>query len=327
MKALLQWGLGILFVLLLLYLGDVSQLSRLPRIDWIDIVMAFLCTVGFTLFHNVRWKAIVENVSGMKGPDFISLGRYLVDSYALGMVVPMDMSLLGLRSYYLSQFQKIPVPTAVFSVLLDRFLELVVLLVVIFPSFLFMTRALSTNQTLSMLFLILAAVTWFMLWKKGDTFNFLLKIYETVLTRLFSKVSFLRRRLPQEKVETSVHCHFSQASVLWIASWSFIKYIFLSLRFYFIGQSLGIEFPLFESFLVLPLVQLSGLINITPAGLGVVEMGTYGALFLMGIHPSQILIFVIGQRILLTFMVLSLLVLVHLISFVHSRREVLKELR
>ncbi len=327
MKALLQWGLGILFIFLLLYLGDVSQLSRLPKIDWIYILMAFLCTVGFTVFHNFRWKSIVENVSGMKGPDFISLCRYLVNSYALGAVIPMDLSLLGLRSYYLNQFQKIPVSAAVFSVLLDRFLELAVVLVVIVPSFLFMTRAFSIHQTLLLLFLILAGVTWFMLWKKGETFNFLLMIYETFLVRWLSKVSFLKHRLSQEKVEANVHCHFSQASVLQIAFWSFMKYILLSLRFYFIGRSLGIELPVFESFMVLPLVQLSGLINVTPAGLGVVEMGTYGALLLTGIHPSQILIFVIGQRILLSLILLSQLVLIHLISSIQSRREGLKELR
>jgi len=250
-----------------------------------------------------------------------------VNSYALGTVIPMDLSLLGLRSYYLNQFQKIPVSAAVFSVLLDRFLELAVVLVVIVPSFLFMTRTFSTNQTLLILLLIFAGVTWFMLWKKGDTFNFLLMIYETFLVRWLSKVSFLKHRLLQEKVEANVHCHFSQASVLQIASWSFMKYILLSLRFYFVGRSLGIELPVFESFLVLPLVQLSGLINVTPAGLGVVEMGTYGALLLMGIHPSQILIFVIGQRILLSLILLSLLVLIHLISSIQSRREGLKELR
>jgi uncharacterized protein (TIRG00374 family) len=326
-RALFQWGLGILFLFFLLYFGDVSQLSRLPRIRWTYILMGFLCTLGFTLSHNFRWKEIVESVSGMRGPSFISLCRYLVNSYALGTVIPMDLSLLGLRSYYLNQFQKIPVSTAVFSVLLDRFLELVILLVAIFPSFLFMTRALSSDQTILTLLLFFAGLSWFALWKKGDTFNFLLRIYEAIVVRWLSKVPFLRRRLSQEKVEANVNCHFSQASVLRITGWSFIKYIFLSLRFYFIGQSLGVQFPLVESFLVLPLVQLSGLINVTPAGLGVVEMGTYGALLLMGIHQSQILIFVIGQRVLLSLMLLGLLVLIHLISYIQSGREGFKELR
>lgn len=326
-KALFQWGLGILFFLLLLYLGDVSKLSRLPEIHWMYILMAFLCTLGFTISHNFRWKEIVENVCGMKGQSFISLCRYLVNSYALGTVIPMDLSLLGLRSYYLNQFQKIPVSAAVFSVLLDRFFELVLLLVIILPSFLFMTRAFSSSQTVLVLLLLFAGLSLLTLWKKGDSFNFLLKIYETILVRWLSKVPFLRRRIVQEMVETNADCHFSQASVLRITCWNITKYIFLSLRFYFIGQSLGIQFPLAESFLVLPLIQLSGLINLTPAGLGVVEMGTYGALLLIGINQSQILIFVIGQRVLLSLMLLSLLVLIHLISYIQSGREGLKELR
>jgi uncharacterized membrane protein YbhN (UPF0104 family) len=64
-----------------------------------------------------------------------------------------------------------------------------------------------------------------------------------------------------------------------------------------------------ESFFFLPFIQLSGLINLTPAGLGVVELGTYGALLLMGISRAQILIFVIGQRVLLSLMLLLNLVI------------------
>jgi len=326
-KVLFQWGLGILLFFLLLYLGDVSQLFRLPKIHWIYIFMVFLSTLGFTLSHNFRWKEIVENVSGIKGQSFISLYRYLVNSYALGTVIPMDLSLLGLRSYYLNQFQKIPISMAVFSVLLDRFLDLVTLLIIVLPSFLFMTRTFSANQTILTLILLLTGLSLFTLWKKGDTFNFLLKIYHTVLVHWLSKVPFLRHRLSQGMVETNVDCHFSQASALRIIYWNFIKYIFLSLRFYFIGQALGIQFPLVESFLFLPLIQLSGLVNVTPAGLGVVEMGTYGALLLMGIPRSQILIFVIGQRVLLSLMLLSLLVLNHFISYIQSGREGLKEFR
>jgi len=326
-KAFFQWGLGIFFFFLLLYLGNVSQLSHLPQIHWMYILMAFLATLGFTFSHNFRWKEIVENVCGMKGQSFTSLCRYLVNSYALGTVIPMDLSLLGLRSFYLNQFQKIPMSTAVFSVLLDRFLELVLLLVVILPSFLFITGAFSASQTVLTLLLLFVGLSLLTLWKKGDTFNFLLKSYETILVRWLSKVPFLRRRLSQEMVGTNVDSCFSQGSALRIICWNFIKYIFLNLRFYFIGQSLGIQFSLTESFLVLPLIQLSGVVNLTPGGLGVVEMGTYGALLLIGIKQSQILIFVIGQRVLLSLMLLSLLVLIHFVSYIQSKAGGLNELR
>jgi uncharacterized membrane protein YbhN (UPF0104 family) len=101
--------------------------------------------------------------------------------------------------------------------------------------------------------------------------------------------------------------------------WNTIKYIFLCLRFYFTGLALGIRFPLLQSFFFLPFVQLSGLINITPGGLGFVEMGTYGALYLMGVPHAQILLFVVGQRILLFSIFIILFLLTRLFSLIQSR--------
>ncbi len=97
-----------------------------------------------------------------------------------------------------------------------------------------------------------------------------------------------------EKMEESYS--FDTASVFRISGWSLVKYLFLSLRFYFVGQALGIHFPWVQGFFFIPFIQLTSLINITPAGLGVIEMGTYGTLILMGLPKSQTLIFVLGQR-------------------------------
>jgi len=313
-----QLGLGVLLFLLLLYLCDVSQLSRLPEIHWVYVLMLFLSTLGFTLSHNIRWKEIVENVSKTKVENFFSLYRYLVNSYALGTIIPMDISLLGLRSYYLNRFHNMSISMAIFSVLLDRLLDLLVFLMMVVPSFLFITRVASANQSLSIMMLFLAGLFLLIFRKKGNTFNFLFEIYRIFLVRWISKVPLLGHRITEGVDEKSVDCHFSQASVIQIIAWNFIKYIFLSLRFYFTGQALGIPFPLVKSFFFLPIVQFSLMINVTPAGLGVLEMGTYGALLIMGIPTSQILIFVIGQRILLFFVLLSLLVLNHLILYIPS---------
>jgi len=316
-KILIQWGLGLLLIVLLFFFGDVSNLVRLPDVRWNAVLMVFLCNVGFTLAHNFRWKEIVDNLPGQERSDFFSLYRCLIDSYAIGKIIPMDVSLLGLRSYYLKR-QKVPVSMAVFSVLLDRFLDLLLFLVMAVPSFFLITGVATTIQSVLILLFLLALQGVVIAWKKWETVHFLLYLYRHFLVRWLLKIPFLRTRLGGAE-EAGEGVHFRLGSVIQIMGWNYMKYIFLCLRFFFTGVALGIQFPLAKSFFFIPFVQLSGLINITPGGLGVVEMGTYGALYLMGVPNAQIILFVVGQRVLLFSIFLGLFVLTHLFYFIQSQ--------
>lgn len=316
-KILIQWGLGLLLILLLFYFGDVFKLIRLPDVRWNAVLLVFLCNVGFTLAHNFRWREIVDNLSGQERRDFFSLYRCLIDSYAIGKIIPMDVSLLGLRSYYLKR-QKMQVSMAVFSVLLDRFLDLLLFLVMALPSFFLITGATTATQSALILLFLLLLQGAVIAWKKGETVHFLFYLYRHFLVQWLLKIPFLRTRLEGgDGAEEGTHFHLG--SVIQIMSWNYIKYLFLCLRFFFTGLALGVQLPLVKSFFFLPFVQLSGLINITPGGLGVVEMGTYGALYLMGVPNAQIVLFVVGQRILLFSIFLSLFVLTRLFYFVQAR--------
>jgi len=319
LKISIQWGLALCLVFLLFYLGGVSELTHLPEIHWGYVFLLFVCTAAFTLAHNFRWKEIVESLSEKKGKDFFTLYQYLVDSYVVGKFIPMDVSLLGLRSYLLTRYQDLSISLAAFSVLLDRFLDLVLFLFMALPSFLLITGATSRGQTLLVLLLLLIVQGWIIHWKKGDTFHFLLVIYRAFLARWLSKVPLLKDRLKGRMEGPEEAYPFSQTFVIHVTGWNYIKYIFLSLRFYFTGMALGIPLPWVESFFFLPFVQLSGLVNVTPAGLGVVEMTTYGALYLMGISKPQILLFVVGQRILLFATFLGLFAMSHLFSLIRRR--------
>ena len=317
------WGLGLLLILLLFILGDASQLVSLPEIHWGALVLLFVSNAGFTIAHNFRWKGIVENLSPSRPIGFFTLYRFLIDSYAIGKVIPMDVSLLGVRSYYLSRLEGSSVSIAVFSVLLDRFLDVIIFLSMALPSFLLITRTTDAISSFLILALLLVGQGVVLSWKKGESFRFLFSSYRFILARWGSKIPFLRNRMKGGIDVTGGPGQFTFRSVIKIMTWNYIKYIFLSLRFFLTGQALGISFPIIQSFFFLPFVQLSGLINVTPGGIGVVEAVTYGALLLMGLPTSQILIFIVGQRVLLTAMFVSLFVLNRLFYFVYSkwRRE------
>jgi uncharacterized protein (TIRG00374 family) len=327
LKILIQWGLALLLVFLLFTLGDVSQLAHLSEVHWEFVLLVFLSNVGFTLAHNARWKEIVDNLSEEKGSKFFSLYRSLVDSYAIGKIIPMDVSLLGLRSYYLKRFQNITMSTAIFSVLLDRFLDLILFSMMALPSFLFISKVASITQSMLVFLLLLNVQGFIIFWKKGETFYFFLWLYRTFLVHWLSKIPFLRARI-SEGAKAGMEIHpFHFPSVVRIMAWNYIKYVFLCLRFFFTGLALEIHIPLVSSFFFMPLVQLSGLINITPGGLGVVELGTYGALLLMEIPKPQVLVFVFGQRILLFFIFLSLFILSYIFYFIQPLWRKLGDMR
>jgi hypothetical protein len=106
-----QWGLVAVLISILLYFGDVSGLSRLPAINWPSILFVFLTTGGSILIHNLRWTSIVQamvNPSADSKINFFRFFRWLLNSYALGTLIPSDISLAGVRTLYMNRTQILP---------------------------------------------------------------------------------------------------------------------------------------------------------------------------------------------------------------------------
>jgi hypothetical protein len=105
--------LAILLLGLLAYFGDVSSLTRLPEIKWGFVFLIFLCTCFFR-FPIIFGGKELWTISRARRESFSSLYRYLLNSYAFGIIVPLDVSLAGVRSYYLRQSQQLSTSLAIF---------------------------------------------------------------------------------------------------------------------------------------------------------------------------------------------------------------------
>jgi uncharacterized protein (TIRG00374 family) len=120
-------------------------------------------------------------------------------------------------------------------------------------------------------------------------------------------------------MEASVRAPLREGSIGPLMGWSFLKYLFLAFRFYFTGKALGVDFSPLQGFFFIPFIQLVGMLNITPGGLGIVEMGSYGALKFMGVPEPKIMVFVVGQRILVSGMTIGFALLNHLVFIIGLR--------
>lgn len=303
-----QWIFLAVCLFVLVFIGDFSEFLRLPVIHWPFVFLVFLSTLGITLVHNLRWTSIVREISTGSPRtkiNFFIYYQWLLNSYVVGTLIPSDISLAGVRTYYMERSKNLMLPVALFSVLLDRFFDFVVFIIFVFPSILFITKMVNGIEALFILGGVIALTFFFVRWKKGETIQYLMKLYQSGINTLL-RLPILQRLGKAMTMESPQESSFSETSLCQLMGWSYLKYLFLSLRFYFIGQAFGVNFSVLQGIFFIPFIQLVGMLNITPGGLGVIEMGSYGALLLMGVPESKIMLFVVAQRALITIFTIGL---------------------
>jgi len=296
-----KWVLGLGLLTVVFFLGDVRELTHL-RVLWTVVFGMFLTTLAFILLHTLRWKRIVDALSEKPTGGFLPFYKWMLHSYTLGYVMPKDVSLLSVRTYFLKQHQSLSLSASLFSVTLDRLLDFLVFFIVIVPSFLFVTRILSPIQALLLMGILLAGLLVMARWKGGATFRVLIGLYHLIL-----KLPVLRSRMAVAE-ETSLWREALEKQGLFsMVSWTVGTFLLIVLRFFLTGMALGVPVSLIQSLFLVPVIQVSNLVNVTPAGLGVLELGSWGALLLIDLPRDQILRFVLGQRVLLTVVLLTLI--------------------
>lgn len=311
-KNVWKWVLSFLLLALIFFLSDVRELPRLS-IRWGFVPGIFFATIGFILFHTIRWKIIVESISKSREKSLLTFWNWMIHSYTLSYLMPRDFSLIGVRAYYLKQFHHLSLPLSLFSVTLDRFIDGIIFLYVIFPSLLFIFKILSPFQ--SFLYLVVLAVLGALILKlKGkEMIHLLIRIYHKIIN-----MEFIKKWIKINFYSKSVAFSLDGERLYSLIVWSLLGYILLVLRLFFTGEAMGIDITLWQSFFILPIIQISGLINLTPANLGILEISSWGALLLIGIPREQILSFIIGQRILLTSVMFFIILLNHFFFFLKN---------
>ncbi len=319
-KLLLQWLLGILFLGLLFAIGDARSLLRLPSVDWRAVVFVALGTILFALAHNLRWMEIVGIVAherGRRAGDFLDFFRWLMNSYVVGMVVPTDLSLAGLRVFYMNKSKVLGPEVGLFSVLLDRAFDLLVFGLFALTSLLYFGRILNGPESVAALLCLVGLTFLVFLALGGRSIALIVKAYRWAFG-LLRHIPLLRRRMGDGGSAPLETAAFGRPAIALIVALSIIKYLCMVMRFYFLGQAFGTGLSWFHAILVVPLVQAAFLVSLTPGGLGVVELGTYGALMLGGVAEERILLFVVGQRVIVSCTVVGTALAAHIATVVRT---------
>lgn len=323
-KVVWQWLLALFLLAISIYYWGLSDVLKVSVVHWPAVGLVFFFTACFTLIHNIRWLNVLRGllpVSLRKEMNFYQFYQWLMNSYAVGLFVPSDASLVGVRTFFMKQYKDVRTSTALLSVLLDRLFDVIVLIVVIVSALLLFIG----NNRLEMLVIpivMIGLLFLLIILKNDEVFTFLIKIYFRSIN-LVLRMPILRKWKKFEASEAFHYAPLKRNTICGLMAWSFLKYIFIALRFYSIGLVFGITFTFFDAFFAASLVQLAGFINVTPGGLGIIEMGSYGALKVIGASHPEAVVFVVGQRVLVSCIIVALAALINLVMV--ARTGILKK--
>lgn len=304
-----QWLLAISLIGITVYLvGDIRQLANLADLRWFFITLVAVSTFFFTAVHGMRWLEIIKGVSpelqtGRR--DFFRLYRWLINSYALGLFLPTDIALMGLRTLYMHRSGTQEASVALFSVILDRIFDLLIFIVFMVPTLLFIIGVTSDRTIVLVLLGMLGLMMALLLYNTKKSVTFIFIIYNYVLT-VVSRIQFLKRYSKLCQIDDAFIHNLGRYLLLKILMLTIIRFALLTIRFWFIGVAIGIHMTFFQGVFLVPFVQIASLINITPGGLGVIEMSSYSALALIDVPYSKILLFLLVQRVVISLTLIGL---------------------
>lgn len=297
----------------------VSGPENLARVRETDLRYAFLvlgATVGIIIPAALRWDLVLRALlPGYQFPLGTSL-RVVLLGLALGQVTTTDVGSASSRLVYLTQGRQVPLGQASYSVLLDRWLDVLVLLLLIPASALALPGILSPAAALllmgiaSGLFVVLAARWPTMvsapLWWGIGVATFLLK--RVLKHRAAQELGIAQRQL-------------GAADLARAFGLSFARMFFVGIRTWLVLLAVGSELSFGDLWLLLPLAQATLLVPITPGGLGIYEAGWYGILIARGVSPEETLLFVVLNRVLSVVALLIITAASELASLLVRRRR------
>lgn len=289
LKDILLWSFSIILAVVLVYYfahnADWKEVwSEIRHADYTWVFLALAGEVAFILFRVLRWKIILLPLeTGGKKISSWSLLRAQVVSFALSGVAPAKLGEVA-RPIFLSRWEGIPLTTSVASIILERGLDLIGIIVLWFVFLLTGTGEISADSkpymdalnAISLSIFILgvvsiAALLWFA--KKRKDFK-----------KMAEGSSFLDKSPTLGKL---VHHFFVFAEglqsfqkkrmIALLLLVSVIAWGCIGFTCYAAPKAVGIDLPVSSSLLILTLVSIGASLP-TPGGVGGVHKAIHIAL-------------------------------------------------
>ncbi len=302
LKTVLRLAMAAAIVGAIIWASGPEDLAQAAHVGLAPAAQVLAMTGALALASSWRWRLVLLRFDPGGAYPLLAVLRVVLVGLVLGLVVSQDVGSASSRIAYLTRDRRMSLAQAGYSVLLDRWLDLLVLAVLAPVSALFLARVLGAGAALALLGLaagVLLALG--VLWPESLTW---------VLARGYSAASSVLRRLVRRQggalqpMPAALALGRQQLALAVVLSLARLAAV--TLRAWFVALALGTGVSLEEMALLVPIVQVALLVPLTPGGLGVYDAGWYGALLSRGVPGTDALAFVLLHRVLSTAALLAI---------------------
>jgi len=290
---------GILIFALILYLGGVEAWRQIIQSDWRYLLAGLAATLVWNLIAAYRWFLIADAVTeGNPGPRYRYYFTYHMLGMATGQLVPISVGMLGGRPVALSLSGMVPLRRAVLSVVLDKFFDLILALLLLGPVACYLVDWISLPLALGLIGAIVIVGAILIGWQYERLMHWLARV-ALRLSRLLVIVPVIGRRLmnrlPQQLERLANETFVTNGRAVQLFGLTLVLYTLLSVRLMLVALALRLNVPWYLLAMGVAVTQFTLIFSFTPGSLGVLEAG-WAAVFGLGGQMAAYTVFVIGRR-------------------------------
>lgn len=300
---LLAWLInlaGVAVFAFILVRGGWDVWRQIFRADPRYLLGALGATLAWNLVAACRWYLIMRAVSrGNPGPSLPHYYTYHMIGMLTGQVLPIGVGLLGGRPVALSLSGQVPLRRAALSVVLDKFFDLVLAVLLAVPTALYLVDWISLPTAATLMAALVALGLFLAGWQYESTVRWLARLASRLarpLTRLPVVGRRLISRLPQQLERVASGTLITNGHAVQLFLLTLVLYSLLALRLVLIALAVRLEVPWYLLAMGVGITQLTLIFSFTPGSLGVLEGGWWAVFQLGGQSPDVYSLFVIARR-------------------------------
>jgi len=289
---------GVVIFAVILYLGGTEALSRVAHGDPVYLLAALLAIGGVTLTSALRWRLLVSALTRQPAVPLRLIYYYNIIGRVISLFAPRGVGDFAGRPLALRAGGGSSLGMALYSTLLDRLFDYILLMLMTGPALLYVGHLVSLELGTA-LAAILAGVSFFVIATRFGQVVRWFTAFVGQFTAWSSRVPVLGRLIPQDKVDRLRQLKGIQID-LWTVARGYLltilQILMVILRSYLIARALRLHLPFLLLLLAAPVAQLGQIIAFTPGALGIRELSWFGVLQATGIPRDDLLVFLVGHR-------------------------------
>ncbi|MFB0534645.1 MAG: lysylphosphatidylglycerol synthase transmembrane domain-containing protein [Anaerolineae bacterium] len=289
---------GVVIFAIILYLGGTEALSRVAHGDPVYLLATLLAIGGVTLTGSLRWRLLVSALTRQPVLPLRMVYYYNIIGRLISLFAPRGVGDFAGRPLALRAGGGSSLGMALYSTLLDRLFDYILMMLMTGPALLYVGHLVSLEVG-SALAAVLVGVSFFVI---ATRFGQVIRWFTAFLGRVAAwggRIPVLGRLIPQDKVDRLRQLDGIQIGSRTVGQAYLLTILQISLmvlRSYLIARAFGLHLSFLVLLLAAPVAQLGQLLAFTPGALGIRELSWFAVLQATGIPRDDLLVFLVGHR-------------------------------